>query len=126
LAAHQRLRGLGFEPLLIYSKDGTYLRVVTTPEEPKATRMARGLEQDGFMAIVTETGPDSGLLKTMETAEPHYHSAGLRVDFEGGQSKGWEVGGSAISMRNSSLFAFSGEHSLEVALRDASGVVPGL
>src|SRR5207249_9934088 len=41
-----------------------------------------------FTAIVTETGPDSALLKGVEAAEPHYHTSGVRADFEGGQSKG--------------------------------------
>jgi hypothetical protein len=124
--AHQRLRNLGFEPILLYSADGIHLRALTTPDEPRATQVARGLQQDGFTAIVTETGPDSGLLKAVDAAEPRYRVSGVRVDFEAGQSKGWEISGSAISMRNSSLFSLSGEHSLEVALRETSHAAPGI
>jgi hypothetical protein len=126
MTAHQRMRDLGFEPIVLHGTDGTYLRALTTPEEPKAVRVARGLQADGFSAIVSETGPETGLLKSADAAVPRYKTAGVRVDFEGGQSKGWEVGGSATAMRNSSLFSFSGEHSLEVALRQVSHTLPAV
>src|SRR5437763_1757869 len=83
-------------------------------EAARATRIARGLQEEKFTAIVSESGPGSDLLKPTGADAPRYRPAGQRIDFEAGQSKGWEAGGAAVSMRNSSLFAYHGEHSLEV------------
>jgi len=123
---HQRLRNLGFEPVLIYGPNGIYLRPLTTPEEPKAVKIARALQQEGLTAIVTEAGPETGMLKAVDAAVPRYRPAGFRADFEAGQSKGWEISGSAVSVRNSSLFSFHGEHALEIALRETNAGSPGL
>jgi hypothetical protein len=125
MAAYERLRTAGFTPALIYGAEGAYLRACTTPEEMDASHIARRLQGQGYTAVVTEPGLEAGVLKGSGPSRPRYRVSGVRVDFEGGQSKGWEMGGSAVAMRNSSLFAFSGEHALEVALREASNARPG-
>jgi hypothetical protein len=124
LLAHKRLLWLGLKPLLVRSADGTYLRVPTGPTEREATRVARGLKEQGYTTLVVETTPEAALSRG-KSADPKYHVDGVLVGFEGGQTKGWDGAGSVTSLRNSSLFSFQGEHSLEVSLGKLTPELPG-
>src|SRR4029079_18570720 len=59
LRAHQQLLGLGLKPRLVRGAEGTYLRVPTPPTERDAVRVARGLKEHGYNALVIETTPDA-------------------------------------------------------------------
>jgi hypothetical protein len=124
LSAHKRLLALGFQPLLIRGADGTYLRALLAPTEREATRIAQGLREQGFSALVMESAPEADLIRG-RSGDPEYHVDGVLVDFEGGQTKGWDGAGSITSVRNSSLFSFHGKRSLEASLHEMSLQSPG-
>jgi hypothetical protein len=124
LLAHKQLLRLGFEPLLLRGADGTYLRALSTPTEREAARIAQGLREQGFGALVVESALDADLIRE-QTGDPKYQVDGVLVDFEGGQTKGWDGAGSVTSVRNSALFSYHGKHSLEASLHETSPQSPG-
>jgi hypothetical protein len=124
LQAHQRLLWLGFKPLLIRGSDGTYLRVPAPPTERAARRVAQGLKEHGYTGLVIETSQEAGHGRT-KPADPKYRVDGVLVGFEGGQTKGWDAAGPVAGLRNSSLFSFQGEHSLEASLAELRPGLPG-